>query len=122
MKIELPGTLLDATCSFTSELCWFAVMVQDGPRRYPVLHVINRKGEVVEMLRDPPWLTRIRGNAPVGRFLFCATDDGLMRYEIGGNQKTFDNTEDLMDSDSVLFCGDGGIYVVDRHRITHLTI
>lgn len=119
-KIQLTGNLIDATCVFTDELCWFFSITQNQAKRITTVHVINRKGEILEKHEDPSWLPRIRGNCAHRNQLFVADDDGISRYEIGGAEKSFVGTVNLCDIDSSLFYADGGIYVVDDHKITHL--
>ena len=122
VKVEFAGNLIDSTCAFSDEVCWFFTITQESGKRVTTVHVIDKAGNLLERHVDPSWLPRIRGNCAIKKQLFVASDDGISRYQIGGDVREFIGTSDHCDIDSVLVFGDAGIYVVDRQKIVHLQV
>jgi len=131
-SIKLPplrGQLVDSTCFFTKDCCWFLVSTQERGKTINRCFVIQSNGEVRAAAEaeagDGSWLSQLRGKCALGRFLFVATDSGIIRVEISGDTivKTgeFPDTEPFVSSGSHLFPGKG-IYVVDRNEIKLLQI
>jgi H/ACA ribonucleoprotein complex subunit 3 len=129
--IKLPsirGQLLDATCVFSDKLAWFFTATQEGQKTIHNCFVINRKGELIghetREVNDGSWLgTGIRGHLAIGKMLFVATDEGLVRLELADSKtiqeaKKFPDAEPFMDSGKVLLAGKDGIFVVGQKEIT----
>jgi len=132
-QVALPpisGQLFDSTCVFTNEHCWFFVSVQNAGKIENHCYVIGKNGQVeataVTERGDGSWLSTIRGKCAAGNFLFCGTDEGIVRVELQEGKlqlaQTFPDTEPFVNSDSQLFAAKEGIYVVSRHDITHIQI
>lgn len=131
--IKLPainGKLLDASAIFTNELCWFfAITIYKGKRKV-YCSVVDKKGKIIASLngyqKDHLWIKNIRGKYAFSNHIFAATDEGIVRMSLENNQiiqtREFLDTEKLVDSQSKLFVGNNGIYVVDSHKITHLKL
>jgi H/ACA ribonucleoprotein complex subunit 3 len=131
--IKLPkinGQLLDSTCCFTSEYCWFFYTTQVMGKTINHCVVIKKDGTIVATYEaakgDQAWLDNIRGKCAAGNFLLTATDDGIVRVEIQNSQlavaKIFSDTEPFVDSQSNLFPGANGLYVVGPKEIQLLKL
>ncbi len=127
---KLEGKLLDASAVFTSELCWFfAVTIYKGKRKI-YCSVIDKKGKIKASLQgnqnDYLWLGNIRGKYAFANHVFAATDEGIVRMSLENGQvvqtREFPDTEKIVNSQSKLFVGNNGIYVVDSNKITHLKL
>lgn len=124
------GQLVDATCAFANDRCWFFTTTQESGKLVNRCTVIRRDGTIeakAEQLKDDgSWLSSIRGKSAVGQFLFVPSDDGIIRVDITGNvihaAKVFEDTESFVNEQSKLFATKQGIYVVNPHDITLLTI
>lgn len=133
-SVKLPrmrGQLVDSTCVFSKDRCWFMYTSSVGGKMTNTCVVIKPNGEVeatAEAEKDDgeSWLGTIRGKCAMGNFLFAPTDDGIVRVEPnnGGITVTreFPDTEPFVNAGSNLFPADGGLYIVDRNQIQQLTI
>ncbi len=138
-QVKLPtwtGQLLNSTCTFTPERCWFFWSTQEQGKTIHRCAVIRFDG-IVEAtsqseLGDGSWLGNSNfhlssnGTCAVGNFLLVATDDGIIRVEIQHDQiiqtKAFTDTEPLVDSSCQLFSSSTGLYVVNQREILLLEI
>ncbi len=131
-SVKLPalkGQLIDSTCFFTKDYCWFLVAMQEKGKTINRCIVIRSDGSIKATAEaeegDGSWLSRLRGKCALGKFLFVATDEGLVRVEPNGDSIVvtgeFPDTEPFVSSGSHLFAGEG-IYVVDRNEIRLLQI
>ena len=129
--VELPfmkGQLIDSTCVFSHNICWFLVSLQDAGRITNYCATIRPDGRVVAVdesndFGGDSWLSTLRGKCAVGKYLFAATDLGLVRIEESGDTLAvtaeFPDTEPFVSSGSNLFAGDG-IFVVEKQSITQI--
>jgi hypothetical protein len=126
--VKLPrisGQLIDSTCVFAKDRCWFFLATQEAGKTLHHCHVISQAGVVLASTQaeagDGSWLGTIRGKAAAGRFLFAPTDDGMYQAEVANGQivqtRTYPDTEPFVDANSQLFAATEGIYVVDREEI-----
>jgi len=123
------GQLIDSTCFFTKKRCWFLVATQEGGKTIHRCTIIRSDGSVEATAEaeagDGSWLSQLRGKCALGRFLFVATDSGIIRVEPDNGRIVksgeFPDTEQFVDSGCHLFPGEG-IYVVDQHEIRLLQI
>ena len=121
----IKGKLLNSTCYFTDNLCWFIVIFVESGRIYKKCSVIDSKGSLIaEFITDDEnidWLYNIRGKFASGNMLFCPTDNGIVRLEVANGTITktreFPDTESFVNSYSNLFAGKGGIYSVNNNEI-----
>ncbi|MBI4142844.1 hypothetical protein HY480_03155 [Candidatus Uhrbacteria bacterium] len=128
--VPIRGHLLDATCAFTDQRCWFFTATAFGGKTIHRATVIRRDGTIEVTAEadadDGSWLGTIRGKAAAGNFLLAATDDGIVRVESNqgtlATTKTFPDTEPFVDAGSQLFPGKQGLYVVGRNEILLLKI
>jgi hypothetical protein len=132
-NVKLPplrGHLLDAACAFSDTRCWFFAALKDGANTVHHAFVINAGGQIEARADGAPgdgtWLASIRGKCAASNFLFAATDDGLVRLEVGGSKvvktREFPDTEPFVDAGCHLFAGRRGLYVVEPQRIQVLQI
>jgi len=132
-SVKLPrfaGQLIDSTCEISDKLCWFFMLVNEGSRMVNKCFVINKSGmilaEATAQQGDGSWLSEIRGGFAVGNAFLVPTDDGIVKveYEHGriNETKRFPDAEPFVSFGSHLFAGDGGLYVVSKRNIAHLTI
>jgi hypothetical protein len=130
-QIKLPrlrGQLIDSTCFFGKDRCWFMVAMQDGGKIIHQCTLIKRDGKIEAFSQsekdDGSWLSTLRGKCAINDFLLAATDDGIVQVEATGGrlQKTKEqpDTEPFVDASCHIFYGREGLYVVDRHDITVL--
>ncbi|MDJ0533730.1 MAG: hypothetical protein QNJ70_14785 [Xenococcaceae cyanobacterium MO_207.B15] len=132
-QVQLPrwsGQLLDATCIFSTQLCWFFWATQEQGKIFHHCAVIQPDGAIVattqEQLNETFWLTNLYGKCAVGNFLLAATDEGLVRVEPQNGQivitKKFPDTEPFVDSSCRLIADPQGLYVIKQQEIYLLQI
>jgi H/ACA ribonucleoprotein complex subunit 3 len=127
---QIKGQLIDSTCIFTNELCWFFISTQQGSNIINQCYAINQIGEIIATAQakanDNTWLSEIRGKCAISNFLFSTSDNGLIRLEIQNGQiiqtREFPDTEPFIDTNSHIFAGKEGLYVVKSHEILQLKI
>jgi H/ACA ribonucleoprotein complex subunit 3 len=130
VKVRVEGQLLDATAYFTKDQCWFFHITQRSGRTVHSVVVMDKSGKVLAQKEatkgDEPWMESIRGKFAFNKWLFSATDEGLVKLEVSGGTvvqtSDFPDTEPFMDSESHLFLAAQGLYVVGVHDITSLRI
>jgi hypothetical protein len=126
----LRGQLLDATCVFGHDRCWFLAQTQEGGDTVNTCYLVMRDGAVIAAHRardgDGTWLGTLQGKCAVGTALLAPTDAGVVRLEAEGSSiresKTFPETDQYVNSASQLLAGRNGLYVVQAHEIHMLTI
>ena len=120
---RIGGQIIDADAVFTDERCWFFVATQERGRIRHRCTVIRRDGSI-EATTEDDWVSRVRGNTAAGRFLFVATDDGIVRVEPEGGRlrvtAEFPDTEGLVDGSTRLLAATDCIYAVGASEITRL--
>jgi H/ACA ribonucleoprotein complex subunit 3 len=125
------GNLIDATCTFSDNLAWFMLEVEDGGVIRHYCHVINDRGELLSSTEASPgddtWLSHgIRGHYARGNHLFVATDAGIVRvtFDAGlvGVSREYPATERFVSTGAQLLPASGGIAVVSTREITLLQI
>lgn len=121
---RIRGHLYDTTCAFSSDRIWFFATYQDGADTVNRCSIISKNGTILgyaEAVKgDGSWLGTIRGKCAIGNILFTATDEGITRIQLDGTDlvaKEFPDTEPFVDSTSLLFPGQGGLHVVNRHEV-----
>lgn len=127
---RISGQLIDSTCVFAKDKCWFFTSVKNSGRTINTCSVIKSDGSIEATIHtdagDGSWLSQIRGKCAAGNFLLSATDDGLNRLEVVNGKieitREFPDTEPFVNINSNLFVGIGGIYVVDDKSIKFLEI
>lgn len=127
---RLTGQLVDSTCVFEKDRCWFVVATQEASAIINRCYVIKSDGTVEAQATaqqgDGSWLSVIRGKCPIGKGLLAPTDDGIVKLEVEHGAiavtKRFPDTEPFVGFGTHLFVGDGGVYAVKRREVTHLTI
>ncbi len=128
--VPIRGQLVDSTCAFAEGRCWFFTTTREGGKTINRCSVILPNGTVEGTAEaqegDDSWLGTIRGKTARGNFLLSARDSGVVRVEPQNGQlvvtRAFPDTEPFVSSDSYLFLGKDGLYVVDQHKITLLVI
>jgi len=133
-SIKLPpikGQLVDSTCVFTRDRCWFFVSSRQGSKTINQCIVLKRDGAVEGSAEaedgDGSWLGAIRGKMATNNFLLAATDEGIVRVEPTGNgqitkTREFPDTEPFVDSGCHIFPGPGGLYVINQKEVWLLKI
>jgi serine/threonine protein kinase len=125
---RLKGHLVDTTCVFSRDCCWFLAAYDDAGKAYCRCTMIDRQGSVLAhseaLAGEDSWLGAIRGKCGAGKLLFAATDDGIVRVERDGTNlavtKRFPDTEPFVDSGCQLFNCQNGLHVVTRNEIRKL--
>ena len=126
----LPGQLVDATCAFAAERCWFLASLQDRGRAINRCVVIRRDGTIEAAAEteagDGSWLSDIHGRCAAGAFLLAPTDEGIVRVEVENGRivktREFPDTEPFLDGGCRLLAGSDGLYLVDRQEVRRLTL
>lgn len=132
-SVKIPtisGQLIDATCYFAGNWCWFFISSRERGQTVNRCVIIKSDGSVGEYAEgkegDGSWLGSIRGKCAAGNFLLSSTDEGIMRVEPSGGTmavvKEFPDTEPFVDSGCHLYPDASGLYVVSRKRIKLLKI
>jgi len=126
----LRGRMIDSTCFFTKEYCWFFTSTHNAGKIINSCTVMRSDGSVVASISvnpsDVPWLSDIRGKCAAGNFLLSATDEGIVRVEPANGTiavtREFPDTEPFVNVGSSLFASSQGLYVVDGQEIQLLKI
>jgi H/ACA ribonucleoprotein complex subunit 3 len=132
-RVQLPpwsGQLIDATCTFTPDRCWFFWSTQERGRTINRCVIVLPDGTVAASTQaeagDNSWLSTLHGKCAAGNFLFAPTDDGIVRVEPQNDRilitKEFPDTEPFVDRNCQLFATQQGIYIVKQREIQLLTI
>lgn len=128
---DIKGQMVDSTCFFSSERCWFIYSIKEKTRIVNRCTVMKPGGEIIATANaeagDGSWLGTVRGKVPTKRGLFSATDEGLVLVGPEGGSvvelMVFPDTEPFVDESSHLFQGPGGsIHVVGKQEILLLNI
>lgn len=131
--VQIPpirGKMIDATCYFTRDRCWFLTATQQGSKIKHQCSVILADGAVEASSEaeenDGSWLGTLKGKCAINNYLLVATDDGIIRVTITGNQisqdKEFPDTEPFVDANSTLYPGPEGLYAINGQEIYLLKI
>lgn len=132
-SVRLPGfsgALIDSTAVFTDERVWFFAALEERGKTVHRCFVIRRDGTLEAQAEGIPgdggWLSTLRGKSAVGKSLFVATDDGIVRLEIDAGSisivRQFPDTEPFVDGETHLFADPKGIYAVRKQTVTLLSI
>jgi hypothetical protein len=127
-RVALPpcrGPLVDATCVFTPERCWFLAATEEGGRLIHRCLLVTPQGAVEASASgerdDGSWLGRLGGKCAAGNLLLVPTDEGILRVEPDGPRlvktREFPDTEAFVDAGCRLLAAEQGLYVVDRREI-----
>lgn len=124
------GQLVDVTCSFSSQYCWFFVSYERGGKTVNRCTALTKTGHVLDTVEEDAgsdtWLGTLRGKCAVGRSLLSATDEGVVRIECDASgiavATSFPDTEPFVDANCHLFPGDQCLHVVTRNEIRKLCI
>lgn len=126
VKLPRPrGQVIRSGCSFTEELAWLHVSSVEGGRGRHLTTVVDGRGQVLAVsMDDMPG--ELVGACAAGRSLFVPTDDGLVRLDLDAGTiqraREYPDTAPFLDAACRLLPAPGGLYVVDRGEITHLTL
>lgn len=135
--VKLPpmkGHIVDSTCYFTGDLCWFFVSLKEENRILNRCILMKRDGTIQGIAEadqgDGSWLGEIRGKCASGPYLFSVTDEGIVRLQSNGTTsgasivKTaeYPDTEPFVHTGCHLYPGKDGLHVVDRSEIRLLKI
>ncbi|OGZ96377.1 MAG: hypothetical protein A2847_01015 [Candidatus Sungbacteria bacterium RIFCSPHIGHO2_01_FULL_50_25] len=132
-SVRLPrftGALIDSTAVFADERVWFFAALEERGKTAHRCFVIRRDGtleaEADAFPGDGSWLSTIRGKSAVGKSLFVATDEGIVRLEVDAGAisvvRQFPDTEPFVDESTHLFVDPKGIYAVRKQTVTLLSI
>lgn len=132
-NVKLPffrGQLVDSTCFFSDNRCWFLAAVREGGKTVHYCFIIRPDGLIEAKaeaeLGDGSWLGTLRGKCAAGNFLLATTDEGIVRAEPNYGRiekaKEFPDTEPFVDTSCHLFPGNEGLYVVGKREISLLKI
>jgi len=124
------GHLMDATCYFTSDLCWFLVSLKEEARIVNRCFLLKRTGAIEATAQadqgDGSWLGEIRGKCAAGPYLFSVTDDGIVRLQGSGativKTSEYPDTEPFVHTGCHLYPAKDGLHVVDRSEIRLIKI
>jgi len=135
---RITGEIVDATCCFSAERCWFLLATEEAGRTFHRCFLLSRDGTLMSQAEaeegDGSWLGELCGKCAAtlkGRqgsvhCLFAVTDEGLVRLqeEQGDIQEgaRFPDTKGLLSPTDALFFGREGLYVVNRREVRLLTI
>ncbi len=132
-KISLPfikGQIIDAKCYISDSLAWLLIASKDQSQYINHCIVVDRAGTLLSHINnskdDYPWLSHIKGKSASGNYLFCPSDDGIIRIELNSrgvfDSKIFSDTEKFVNEQSQLIVSPKGIYVIKRNKIILLAM
>ena len=132
-NVKLPfikGEVIDAKTYISENLAWFMIASKDQSQYVNHCIVMDKHGKILTHITDEqenkPWLSHIKGKSAFGNYLFCPTDDGIMRIGIDPSgkleTKVFVDTENYVNEQSSLLVSPMGIYVIKRNKILLVSI
>ncbi len=132
-RVALPpprGGLIDAHCVFADDRAWLFTTEKIVGQLVTRCLLLDRTGRALAAAErgagDGSWLHAGHTACALGRFLFVATDDGVVRIEQDGDAlavtRNFPDTEPFVDTTCRLLVGAGGMFAVARDRIVRLTL
>lgn len=132
-NVNLPfikGQIIDAKTYISDTLAWVMIATKDQSRYINHCLVLDKQGKLLSHINnetsDQPWLSHIKGKSASGNYLFCPTDDGIMRVGIDSHgqmeTKVFIDTENYVNEQSSLLISPMGIYVIKRNKILLVSI
>jgi hypothetical protein len=84
--VRLPfikGEIIDAKAYLSDTVAWFMLATKDQSKYINHCIILDRQGTILmhisNELTDDVWLHHIKGKSAIGNYLFCPTDDGIMR-------------------------------------------
>lgn len=122
---QIKGELLDVSCVFLRDQCWFTTTTQEGADTVNRCYVISNQAQALAAHtshpQDEDWLSdSIRGFAPFKDRIFIPTHDGMVSARLENSVfqvATFPDTRKYVDPGTHLFIGVNGIYAVNQHQI-----
>jgi H/ACA ribonucleoprotein complex subunit 3 len=127
-NVHLPfikGEIIDAKTYFSDSIAWLCIATKDQSKYINHCIVLDKQGKILTHINDEtmeqPWLSHTKGKSASANYLFCPTDDGIMRVAIDTNghleTKIFVDTEHHVNEQSRLLVSPMGIYVIKRNKI-----
>jgi len=124
--------VLDTICCFNGERCWLFISTQERGHTIHRCSVIKSDGAIEASMEaergDGSWLGAPlhAGKFAFRDFLLLATDDGLARIEIQKGSlvkmKEFVDTSHIVNGDSQIYPGNGGLFVVSEKEVSFITL
>ncbi|MDR2191227.1 MAG: hypothetical protein LBP53_08975 [Candidatus Peribacteria bacterium] len=132
-SLQLPfikGEIIDAKCYLSETRAWLLLSTKYQAKYINHCIILNAQGKVLLDITneqgDTSWLDQIKGKSAVGGFLFCPSNDGVIRLSIdaSGNLETkvFSDTASYVNQYSQLIVSPQGIYVVSKQKINLISI
>ncbi|MGV8124771.1 MAG: hypothetical protein AB2L14_33905 [Candidatus Xenobiia bacterium LiM19] len=134
-SLSLPALchqVIDTICCFNGERCWLFISTQEHGHIIHRCHVIKNDGAMEASMEaergDGSWLGAPlhAGKIAFKDFLLIATDDGLARIEIQKGSlvkaKEFVDTSCIVNGDSLIYPGNGGLFVVSEKEVSFITL
>ncbi|MEI6673108.1 MAG: hypothetical protein WCL02_07495 [bacterium] len=132
-NVNLPfikGQIIDVKTYISDTVAWCMIATKDQSKYINHCIVIDKQGKILTHINDEnieePWLSHIKGKSAIGSYLFCPTNDGIMRVGITSTgqieTKLFVDTEAYVNEQSSLLVSSMGIYVIKRNKILLISI
>jgi len=132
-NVHLPfikGQIIDVKTYISDHLAWCMIAVKDQSKYINHCIVIDTQGKILTHIDnetiDEPWLSHIKGKSASGTYLFCPTDDGIMRVGMTPSgdieTKVFEGTESIVNEHANLLVSPAGIYVIKKNKILLVSI
>jgi len=129
--IKLPkvtGSILDIKSYISESHIWLCIATKNKSQYINHCIVLNTKGEILTHdsceSNDQSWLTHIHGKFAIGPYLFCPTNEGIIRIcEQNGQieSKTFADSKPYVHEGIQLLVNSQGLYVITKNTINLLT-
>lgn len=127
-NVNLPfikGQIIDAKTYISDNVAWCMIASKDQSKYINHCIVIDKQGKILTHVQNELveniWLNTIKGKSAFGNYLFCPTDDGIMRVGIDAHgqieTKVFVDTEQYVNEQSSLLISPAGIYVIKKNKI-----
>ena len=132
-NVNLPfikGQIIDAKTYISDTIAWCMISTKDQSKYINHCIVIDKQGKILSHVQNElvenVWLNHIKGKSAFGNYLFCPTDDGIMRVGIDSygqmETKVFVDTEQYVNEQSSLLISPAGIYVIKKNKILLVSI
>lgn len=121
---KIPGSILDIKAYISEKHIWVCIATKDMSQYENHCIVLSTDGSVLAHHKnehnDQSWLTHIHGKFAMGPYLFCPTNEGVVRIHTENGtveSKTFADTKPYLHEGMQLLVNSKGLYVITRQKI-----
>jgi len=132
-QLTLPpilGEIIDAMAYIGDGRIWLCIATKEKAKYINHLIIISKQGNILHHAdtsnNEYEWLEEIRGKSASGKYLFAATNEGIVRIGLDTNatieSKVFSDTAPYVNQKTQLIVSHQGIYAVKKNKIELITV